>query len=180
MICLLGKCCTGKTTVLNELVKLGYKPIVSYTTRRPRPGELEGITYNYVSDKEFESMKEMGFFAETTAYEVYNGEIWKYGTAKCDLTGDKVIISNPEGVKNLRRNKEIDMKVFLLLASNGEIWNRLRQRGDNSDESFRRIAADEKDFEGINDYIDFAIRTDGKLSAKDVAELIDEIYRTNC
>lgn len=175
MICLLGKCCTGKTTVLNELVKLGYKPIVSYTTRQPRPGELEGITYNYVSDKEFESMKEMGFFAETTAYEVYNGEIWKYGTARRDLTDDKVAIFNPEGIKNIMENKDLNIKVFLLFNSNGEIWNRLRQRGDNSEESARRIEADKRDFEGIEEYIDFAIKTD--IPAEEVAGLIDEIYR---
>lgn len=177
IICLIGATCTGKDTVKKELVSLGYSPVVSYTTRPMREGESDGVAYNFISDEKFEQLKSEGFFAETTSYQVYNDEIWKYGTAKSDLTGDKVIISNPEGVKNLRRNKEIDMKVFLLLASNGEIWNRLRKRGDNGDESFRRIAADEKDFEGINEYIDFAIRTDGKLSAKEVAKLIDYIYR---
>ena len=66
---------------------------------------------------------------------------------------------------------------MLLLADTGTIWNRLRERGDNSAEATRRLDADRRDFEGITEYIDFAIRTDGDMNIEEIVNLIDKIYR---
>ena len=53
MILLCGKTCSGKTVIRKELVKMGLKSIVTYTTRPIRDGEIEDVTYHYISKEEF-------------------------------------------------------------------------------------------------------------------------------
>lgn len=177
MIVLVGGSCTGKSTIAKKLVEFGYEQLVTYTTRPPRKGEVNGVDYHFITDEQFEMSKEQGFFCETTEYEISVGVIWKYGTAKSDLSDNKVCVLNPEGLKTLKKDKSLDVTTFLFLASNETIWNRLRQRQDSSDSAHRRIEADRKDFEGINEYIDFTIRTDTSLNEDQVAELVDYIYK---
>ena len=155
MICLVGPTCSGKTTVLNELTKLGYGRVVTMTTRPMRPGEIEGQTYYYRSKEEFNRLIHYDFFAETTSYNVANGETWYYGTPKEELFGDKAIILNPDGLKSLAGKYK--MKVFHLWVPEEVIRQRLIQRGDDPKEADRRVAADERDFEDIAKYVDYFI-----------------------
>ena len=53
MILLCGKTSSGKTFLQKELIKIGYKSIVTYTTRPPRNGEVDGIAYHFVTKEEF-------------------------------------------------------------------------------------------------------------------------------
>ena len=177
MILLIGKTAAGKDKTRNELVKMGYIPVVTYTTRPLRDGEVNGVTYNFISKEDFLKKEFEGFFAETTSYDVATGETWYYGSAIEDLTSDKVMIANPDGVKKLKKLKSINPVVFNILASEETIWNRLRQRGDDNVEARRRLNADDIDFADINDYVDFSIRSDIGLSSKEIALLIDDIYR---
>lgn len=56
MIILCGKSGSGKDTVGKELVDMGYKRVVTYTTRPMRPGELDGHQYHFVSVDKFEEL----------------------------------------------------------------------------------------------------------------------------
>jgi guanylate kinase len=48
----------GKTTIMDDLAeKCGVKPIVPYTTRDPRPNEVEGRDYHFVKDYEFDAIR---------------------------------------------------------------------------------------------------------------------------
>ena len=79
MICLLGRTCAGKDTVLKQLASnFGYKPVVTYTTRPMRPGEVDGVDYHFIDKSQFRRMKLQGFFAETTSYNVATGDTWYY------------------------------------------------------------------------------------------------------
>ena len=177
MICLCGGTCAGKDTLMRKLIeKFSLCKLVTYTTRPIREDEVPDINYHYISDELFEKLNKDGFFAETSSYDVANGETWKYGTAKKDVADDKIVILNPYGLKELRKDKSLNIVAFYLFASHGEIWNRLRQRGDSSDEAIRRMEADKKDFEDIEEYIDFAINTDTYLSTDEMADLINQLY----
>lgn len=69
MLFLIGESASGKSTVEKILHdKYGYKKIVSYTTRQPREGEVNGKDYFFVDDVNFEELKASGFFAETAYY----------------------------------------------------------------------------------------------------------------
>lgn len=154
------------------------KAVISYTTRPPRHGEIDGETYHFVSEEEFLNKKENGFFAETTKYDIDkdNGVTWYYGSAFEDLARDKVMIINPKGLKKIKKNVDLNPVVFYLLSSEENMWNRLRQRGDNSEEARRRLNADDADFANINEYIDYAFRTDLGIEPNTLAEMILCIY----
>lgn len=177
MLLLCGKSCTGKSTIIEELRKLGIKEVVSYSTRPPRPGEVDGIAYHFITKEEFFEKEKQGFFAETTSYNVASGETWHYGSAMEDLTDDKVIIVNPHGLKQIRKMKQLNPIAFHIIASKTTILDRAKKRGDNTDEVLRRLIADDFDFEDINNYIDFAFRNDLGLSPKVMAEMILNTYK---
>ncbi|MSS07131.1 guanylate kinase [Clostridium sp. WB02_MRS01] len=177
MILLIGKTASGKDTILNEIVKLGYEKLVTYTTRPMRPGEIDGINYHYISSEEFLLKDKEGFFAETTSYNVATDETWYYGSAIEDFNRDKVMIVNPDGVKQIRKIKSLNPIVFYIQADEKMIRKRLRKRGDNKKESKRRIAADDRDFFGIEKYVNFSINNNGLFSPGAIAEDVVKKYR---
>jgi guanylate kinase len=173
MIVLVGKTCSGKTTILNELEKLGIERIVTMTTRPMRPGEIEGKTYYYRTEEEFKKLMDYGFFAETTSYKVANGETWWYGTPKEKLCGDGAIILNPDGLHALK--DKFKMLVFYLDVPDHILLKRLNERGDKKGEANRRLAADNEDFKNIQDDVDWIIG-DYWSSPIDIAHKIKKKY----
>lgn len=69
----------GKTTLVQQVIKhIGHEcaleKVITYTTKQPRPGELPGRDYNFLSEIEFKKRIEDGFFVEhSTAYGAYYG-----------------------------------------------------------------------------------------------------------
>jgi len=177
LLLLCGKSCAGKDTIQKELIKMGMKAVVSYTTRHPRKGEIDGVTYHFISEKEFLDKEEQGFFAETTSYNVATGETWYYGSAIEDLTDDKVAIVNPEGLRQIKKIKSLNPVAFNIIATKITILDRAKKRGDNTDEVLRRLMADDFDFADINSHVDFAFRSDLGLGPKILAELILHTYK---
>ena len=76
-IIILGKTASGKSKVVDELVKKGFKKIVTTTTRPPRKKEVDGIDYNFVSNEEFQQLINTRYFAEWKKYDTVDGE-WYY------------------------------------------------------------------------------------------------------
>ena len=63
MVCVIGKTCCGKDSLVNKLISLhGYKKLISYTTRPMRKGEKQDITYHFIDQEEFQKKIAEGFF----------------------------------------------------------------------------------------------------------------------
>ena len=143
-----GKTASGKNLVRDILVeKYNYNPIITYTSRPPRKGEKQDITYHFISTDEFIEKINNGFFAEWKDY-VTNDGIWYYGTAldDCMNASDKdVIILTPNGVRDLKKNG-VNAIVIYLYSNLNTIKHRLKFRGDDLKEVERRISSDIKDF----------------------------------
>ena len=143
-----GKTASGKNLVRDILVeKYNYNPIITYTSRPPRKGEKQDITYHFISTDEFIEKINNGFFAEWKDY-VTNDVIWYYGTAldDCMNASDKdVIILTPDGVRDLKNN-DINLIAVYLYSNLKTIRHRLEFRGDDEKEVERRISSDIKDF----------------------------------
>lgn len=178
MLIILGKTASGKNTIVNELVKnYGFKQLITYTTRPKRKGEIEGVTYHYISLEEFKKKDREGFFAESSYFCPASGGEWAYGTSLEDFkkADDKtVLITNPRGYYSLLSNIGLGHACSIYIMAKIDILlDRLEKRGDSFLEAKRRIIADREDFEDIEDYVDFWIANDGMFSIEEIASKIN-------
>ena len=178
MLIILGKTASGKNTIVNKLVKnYGFKQLVTYTTRPKRKGEIEGVTYHYISLEEFKKKDREGFFAESSYFCPASGGEWAYGTSLEDFkkADDKtVLITNPRGYYSLLSNIGLGHACSIyIIAKEDILLDRLEKRGDSFLEAQRRIVADREDFEDVGNYVDFWIANDGMLSIEEIASKIN-------
>lgn len=157
MIVLVGGSASGKSTVEKELVNTyNYNKLISYTTRPPRGGEVDGVDYYFVSEERFEKLYYGDFFCETAEY---NG--WHYGTAKCDCTDDKVAVLTPHGLRSMKKIPNINITSFYINVPRRDRLIKILQRGDDIEESYRRSLSDVGQFDGIADEVDYVLHNYG-------------------
>ena len=172
MVVLVGESASGKSSIERYLVNNhGYSKVVSYTTRQPRDGEVDGVDYHFISNEQFLKLEEQGFFAETA---VYNG--WYYGTAKKDCTDDKIAVLTPHGMRQLKKIKDIKIISFYINVPRRDRLIKILQRGDDIEEAYRRSLSDVGQFDGIKDEVDFIIDNNGY--EKSIMEMAEEV-KTN-
>lgn len=174
-IIILGKTASGKSKVVDELVKKGFKKIVTTTTRPPRKKEVDGIDYNFVSNEEFQQLINTRYFAEWKKYDTVDGE-WYYGSPLDEISrsDDKsIVILTPDGYKDIK--DELDEHISLYIyANNKTIRTRLSKRGDKKEEADRRIKQDNEDFKGAELLAD---RIFYNNEGKNIEDLVDEICK---
>ena len=172
MIVLIGASASGKTEVAKTLIyKNGFSKIVTYTTRKIRPTEKDGIDYHFVSKQQFLELKESNFFLETT---IYNGNF--YGTPKNDLGLNKVIILEPNGFKAIKEIKDDTIISFYILDSEENRRRHMLERGDDPQKVEERILNDRKEFSYKNiGSTTFVIQGDN-LSINQIAEQVYKKY----
>ncbi|MGD0833396.1 MAG: guanylate kinase [Candidatus Dormibacteria bacterium] len=135
LVVISGPSGVGKDTVLRELFRiaprLGYS--ISYTTRPPRPGEVDGTSYSFVDEATFLLMAQRREFLE---YAQVHGH-W-YGTAEArvreglDRGLDMVLKIDVQGAAWIRPRVEGAIFVFLLPPSLEELRRRLTERATES------------------------------------------------
>lgn len=158
---LIGKSASGKTTIQNELVKDGYEKIVTYTTRPRRRGEKKNDTYHFITEEEFLSKIDDGFFLEWDSYDTVDGK-WYYGSAAEDYTGDKIVILTPRGLNKVKKKVKDVFSIYVYTTSS-ELVVRLKKRGDKQKEVERRIEQDHRDFKGAEDMVDKIVYNNSDL-----------------
>jgi len=168
----------GKDTVIDALrKKTGIHRATSSTTRRPRPDEVDGSDYHFLSCSEFEEKIKAGDFLE---YARVYGD-WK-GLERGDVLGplsegrDVIIRTDVQGARTWRERMEGAVFVFLLAESRESLQARLRERGSEDGESLeRRLAELEAELADVdnNDYL--VVNRQGQIE-ETVAEL-EEIIR---
>ena len=169
MIVLVGESASGKSSIERYLVdNYGYEKIVSYTTREPRDGEVNGVDYHFVSEEFFMLLKEEGYFAETASY---NG--WHYGIAKRDCRDNKIAVLTPHGLRQVSKIDGIYVTSFYINVPRRDRLIKILQRGDNIEEAYRRSLSDVGQFDGIEDEVDFVIDNEGY--EKSIIEMAEEI-----
>lgn len=153
---IVGPSGTGKTTLVRALQKQGLTEVVSYTTRAPRAGEVDGRDYFFVSRDEFAKIEQNGQFVEVVEY---NGN--RYGTHRgvisaAMLNGDAMIIVEPHGAVQLREAyPHVSIAVFLEPPPTAELRLRLEARGDKPEVIEKRLSTvlRESQFKFDADYV---------------------------
>ena len=140
---------------------------VSATTRRPRPGETEGVAYHFLTNEEFERRVAAGDFVE---WAEYSGR--RYGTLRSELdrrlaAGIPVVLEiEVQGARQVRETVPEAIQVFVRPPSLEALRNRLVGRGtDDSDEVDRRLRVAEQELAAqdefphvvVNDRLDDAV-----------------------
>lgn len=182
MIFVIGKTCSGKDTIVNELIKkYGYKKLISYTTRPMRANEKQDIDYHFIKKDEFLDKVENDFFVEYKKFDTAQGEWW-YGSAKEDYLNsgqDTIKIIEPRGLQDIlykiRKNElDIDPICIYIYANNKTIEKRLVERGDEREEARRRLAQDNKDFSKVQCVANRIFYNNGD---KPLNTVVDEIHK---
>jgi guanylate kinase len=178
LVVLAGPTAVGKGTVSRH-IRETYPDVllsVSATTRPPRPGEIEGEHYYFLSDAEFDAMIERGEFLEYAT--VHNAS--RYGTPRPPIDralaeGKSVLLEiDLQGARAVKAAMPEALLVFLLPPSWEELVRRLVGRGtESAEEQQRRLdtakvelaAQDEFDVKVVNEEVGQA--------AREVVELLD-------
>lgn len=132
----------GKTSISREIFRM-YPDVrfsVSFTTRAPRPGEVNGRDYHFISEEAFRERIARGEFVEWV--ENY-GQL--YGTSKKTLDvfleqgADLILDIEPRGAKAVQEHYPRAVSVFILPPSLSELKLRLLKRGESADVMERRL-----------------------------------------
>jgi guanylate kinase len=164
----------GKTTLVEQLVRRTTRLRMSrsYTSRAARPGETDGVDYNFVTRARFEAMVTAGEFLEWA--DVFGN--W-YGTSERDVTGlleagdDVVMVIDVQGARQVRqRGSTASVSIFVMPPSFEALEQRLRGRCQDSDDAIqRRLAVAGEEVAGFRDY-DFIVVN------KDVEAAVDRLH----
>ena len=129
----------GKSTVLKRVMErrkdLTFS--VSATTRAPRPGEVDGESYYFVSKERFEDMIARGEFLEYDAHmDNYYGTPVTQARQKMEK-GSVILDIEPNGAFNVRKVMPDAVLIFIAPPSIEELHRRLESRGDTSAEQMK-------------------------------------------
>ena len=162
LVLLSGVSGAGKDTIKNELIKRmdNVTSMPSYTDREPRPGEVDGQIYNFITTEEFENkIKENEFYEYSVHHEHY------YGTSKKILNekikSGKIIVKDIEvnGTENLIKLLKDDIKIvtIFLRVPKKELRRRLEHRIEKASLKEIELRLNRFDYEeskiGMYDYV---------------------------
>ena len=191
---------TGKTTVVKKLLQqsTNLEASVSFTTRKMRENEKEGLDYFFVSEKTFTNMiKNDDFLEHATVFGNF------YGTEKKSVSenlqkGVNVILEiDWQGAQQIKRSMPSCVMIFLIPPSKEVLLARLKNRGTDSDQEiayrFNQAVLDLEqsnkfDHVLVNDQLDkvvteIALCIEGKANkinqSKKVAESLKSFFETN-
>ena len=160
----------GKSSIVNAVLAgtPGIALSISYTSRAPRPGERHAQHYHFVDKAEFERMVAAGdFFEHALVHGDYKGTARQSVEPQLAAGQDVLLEIDWQGARQVKAKVPDALGVFILPPSRQALEQRMRSRGQDSEEVIaRRLAAareemshfDEFDFLIVNDDFDTAVR----------------------
>lgn len=132
---------TGKTTLCKQLAANlpGLWHSISYTTRKPRPGEEHGRDYYFIEEQTFQEMITRNDFVEwARVYEHLYGTPWKWLTEKIDQGIDVLLEIDVQGAMQIKKRFEDSVSIFILPPSMTVLRSRLHTRASDTPEEIQR------------------------------------------
>lgn len=171
----------GKGTLIRNLLSRvpELELSVSATTRRPRPGEEDGVHYHFLTDEQFAQRVADGAFVE---HADYSGR--RYGTLRAELdkrtaAGRPVVLEiEVQGARQVRETMPGAVQVFIVPPSQEALRERLVGRGTDSPEDVERRlrvaeeelkACDEFKYQVVNDRLEDAVAQLEQIVASELA-----------
>ena len=177
LVVISGASGVGKGTVLGIMMekRMDLSFSVSATTRPPRPGEIDGVHYYFISREKFEEMIAEGAFLEYDAHAANY-----YGTPRAQAEekqarGPVLLDIEPAGAKQVRASEPDALLIFIMPPSMEELERRLRGRGDTPEEQIKmrmERAVWEMDQRSWYDYV--VVNDDPERCADEILSIIAE------
>ena len=153
IFCITGLSGTGKSTIYYQLTRMmDRKPVIQYTSRPKRYGEMDGLHYNFIKSEELALYAATGKITCFESYQVANGEHWLYGYMKDDLYDGCILPMNPTSIDSLKQEDEYNVVSINLKVNEFIRLLRILKRKDNQGikEIIRRSIQDKKTFKKYN------------------------------
>ena len=177
LIVISGASGVGKGTVLGIMMEkrkdLSFS--VSATTRPPRPGEIDGVHYYFITREKFEAMIAAGEFLEYDAHAANY-----YGTPRAQAEekqthGPVLLDIEPKGAKQVKEKAPDAVLIFIMPPSVQELERRLRGRGDTSEEQIQmRMERATWEMEQRAWYDHVVVNDDPERCAQEILKIIAE------
>ncbi|MBQ2810206.1 MAG: guanylate kinase [Clostridia bacterium] len=174
-----GPAGSGKGTVVKRVIDthsdIGLS--ISATTRSPRPGELDGVHYHFITREAFEGLIANGEVLEYTTYcDNYYGTPVKAVNEALEAGKDIILEIEVDGAMQVKRKFADAVTIMLTPPDIQTLERRLRSRGTETDEIIvRRLARAREEVALIGDYDYSVVNEDGKID--ECAELVYSIIK---
>ena len=168
----------GKTTITKKIQQKyhSFKISVSHTTRKPRPNEVEGVDYFFVTKEEFEKKKEKNeFYEHAKIFDNYYGTSKKSVTDILEKKNDILFDIDWQGTQQLSKFSELNLvKIFILPPNKEELENRLLRRSqDNKEIVTKRLSSFDNDVTHWNEYDHIVINDNLENCFKQIENIIN-------
>ncbi len=169
----------GKTTLTNMILEEDdkVKRIVTYTTRKKRKNEKEGVDYIFVKKREFKKLIEEDAFLEyAKVHDNYYGTPKKEVFKLIEEGYDVVLVIDVQGMKQIKEKIPSAITIFILPPSFEELINRMKLRGETQEEIEKRLQTAKKELAAWREY-DYIIINEYILEAKEKLKAIINTQR---
>jgi len=173
----------GKGTILERVLKnrQNIEFSVSATTRSPRPGEVEGVHYFFITREEFRNRIESSKFLEWAhVHDEYYGTLKEWVQSRLDEGHDVVLDIDVQGALQIMKNAVDEVFIFIAAPSIDELHLRLVKRGTESEEKImRRLEVARRELEHVSKYQYLIVNDDLSLACEQLnAIIVSEKCRT--
>lgn len=177
LIVISGASGVGKGTVVKAMMAQRQDLFfsVSATTRPPRPGEVDGQDYYFVTRETFESMIARG---EMLEYDEHAKNY--YGTPKAQVEekrkkGHVLLDIEPNGARNVKNNYPEAVLIFIMPPSVEELERRLRGRNDTPEDQITiRMERAKWEMDQRSWYDRVVVNDDAERCAREILKIIDQ------
>lgn len=167
----------GKGTIMNQLMKEypdTYALSISATTRSPRPGEVHGKEYFFLSEKEFKDMIESGALLEYAQYvDHYYGTPKSYVQQQLEAGKDVILEIEIQGALKVKKANPDALLLFVTPPSAKELKRRLAGRGTEEESVIdSRLSRAWQEAQGVEDYDYLVVNGDLEEAVQKVHTMI--------
>lgn len=171
-----GPSAVGKGTIVKRILKSDSKVhlSVSATTRNPREGEEEGVSYYFMSDEQFvKAVGEGGFLEHASVHGHY------YGTPKTPVMSqlkagrDVILEIDVQGAMQVKESYPDGVFIFILPPSVDALRSRIMHRGTESEEDIQvRLGAAQREMEYLEHYDYYVVNDDLEKAVDSVKKIM--------
>jgi guanylate kinase len=175
LVVISGPSGVGKDTIIERLLELdpNLKYSVSYTTRGPRPGEVDGVSYSFVRRRVFEELVAKGHFLEHASYD---GNL--YGTPAAPVeaareAGHDILLKiEVQGAEQVRKRTRDAIFIFIAPPNNEELVRRQELRSNTEEDMTERRKIAEKEMQYASHYDHVVVNEDLDRAVAEVLAII--------